>query len=341
MIINNAINSPLPTSLALGGTNAALTASNGGIFYSTASAGAILSGTATANQILLSGSSSAPAWSTATYPATTTASQLLYSSAANVIGGLATENSACLVSDNITFPVVIPYPVWSLPMQDGQIVIGGTSGRPEPATLTGGIGGTRVTNSSGSITIDTGVPSWVWIGTQTASNNNALSFNNEFNSYYIAYRIVVKNILPTSNGINLWLRFGTGLGSYVSTGLKYTYQQCTISAAGVDNFYHGYNGAGFDEAILTLTNIHGISSDPTYGGICGIIDLFVTSGSSHVANGIARLGYQVSDGITQYVNTTSTFQITANNYTSVQLLLSSINNMVSGSATLYGLTTLE
>ena len=97
MTQNNAINSPLPTSLALGGTNAALTASNGGIFYSTASAGAILSGTATAQQIVLSGSSSAPSWSTATYPSTTTANQLLYSSSNNVVGGLSTTGSACLV----------------------------------------------------------------------------------------------------------------------------------------------------------------------------------------------------------------------------------------------------
>ena len=56
--------------LANGGTNANLTASNGGIFYSTATAGAILSGTATAGQIIRSGASAAPTWSTATYPAT-------------------------------------------------------------------------------------------------------------------------------------------------------------------------------------------------------------------------------------------------------------------------------
>jgi hypothetical protein len=48
--------------LANGGMNASLTASNGGIFYSTGSAGAILAGTATANQCLLSGSSAAPTW---------------------------------------------------------------------------------------------------------------------------------------------------------------------------------------------------------------------------------------------------------------------------------------
>jgi hypothetical protein len=56
--------------LAYGGTNANLTASNGGIFYSTATAGAVLAGTATAGQVLRSGASTTPAWSTATYPAT-------------------------------------------------------------------------------------------------------------------------------------------------------------------------------------------------------------------------------------------------------------------------------
>ena len=84
--------------LANGGTNASLTASNGGIFYSTASAGAILAGTATANQLLLSGSSTTPAWSTSTYPATNAANTLLYASAANVMSALATANSSVLVT---------------------------------------------------------------------------------------------------------------------------------------------------------------------------------------------------------------------------------------------------
>ncbi len=66
--LSNGVTGQLP--LANGGTNANLTASNGGIFYSTSTAGAILSGTATAGQILRSGSSAAPSWSTATYPAT-------------------------------------------------------------------------------------------------------------------------------------------------------------------------------------------------------------------------------------------------------------------------------
>lgn len=91
-------------SLLDGGTNASLTANTGGIVYSGASALAILSGTATANQVLLSGSTAAPAWSTATYPATTTINQILYSSAANTITGLASAASSILVTNGSSVP---------------------------------------------------------------------------------------------------------------------------------------------------------------------------------------------------------------------------------------------
>ncbi len=67
-----------------GGTGGSLTASNGGVVYSDASQMQILGGTATAGQILQSGSSAAPSWSTATYPATVgTAGQVLMSNGTN------------------------------------------------------------------------------------------------------------------------------------------------------------------------------------------------------------------------------------------------------------------
>lgn len=87
-----------PITLANGGTSASLTASDGGIFYSTATAGAILSGTATAQQLLMSGSSTAPIWSTSTYPTTNAINTLLYASSANVMAALATANNGVLVT---------------------------------------------------------------------------------------------------------------------------------------------------------------------------------------------------------------------------------------------------
>jgi hypothetical protein len=73
--------------LAKGGTNSNLIASNGGIVYSSDASMAILSGTATANKLLVSGVNSTPAWSTATYPVTVAAAgKMIVSTAADVFG---------------------------------------------------------------------------------------------------------------------------------------------------------------------------------------------------------------------------------------------------------------
>lgn len=94
--------------LAHGGTNANLTASNGGIFYSSATAAAILAGTATAGQLLTSGSSTTPAWTTTTYPLTNAANTLLYASSANTMAALATANNSVLLTNGTGVPA---YPV--------------------------------------------------------------------------------------------------------------------------------------------------------------------------------------------------------------------------------------
>ncbi len=132
--------------LANGGTNANLTANNGGIFYSTATAGAILAGTATAGQMLRSGATAAPTWSTATWPATTTINQILYSSAANTVTGLATANDGVLTTSATGVPIITALSA------NGQLIIGSGSGAPAAATLTAGAGIT-VTNGANSITI--------------------------------------------------------------------------------------------------------------------------------------------------------------------------------------------
>lgn len=187
-------------SFARGGMNANLTASNGGIFYSTATAGAILSGTATAGQHLQSGASSAPSWTTATFPSTATgtgtilrangtnwvastatfadtytASNLLYSNGSNTVTGLATANSAVLVTNSSGVPA------WSGTMTNGQVIIGSTSATPTAATLTAG-SGISITNGAASITIASTTSGLTWTtvsGTsQSAAVNNGYITNN-------------------------------------------------------------------------------------------------------------------------------------------------------------------
>ena len=156
--------------LANGGTSANLTASNGGIFYSTASAGAILSGTATANQMLLSGANSAPAWSTATHPATTTINQILYSSSANVIAGLATGNNGALITSAGGVPSIsstLPSAVQANITTTGTVGTGVWQGTPV-ALLYGGTNA-ALTASNGGIFYSTASAGAILAGTATAN----------------------------------------------------------------------------------------------------------------------------------------------------------------------------
>lgn len=105
-----------------GGTGAAITASNGGIFYSGATTGDLLAGTATAQKLLMSGASSAPIWSTSTYPTTNAVNTLLYASSANVMAALATANSSVLTTNGSGVPAWNAYTVVS-PIQYVQVAL--------------------------------------------------------------------------------------------------------------------------------------------------------------------------------------------------------------------------
>ena len=132
--------------LTRGGTNASLVASDGGIVYSTATAMAILAGTATARQMLQSGASAAPAWSTAIWPATTTINRLLYSSANNVVNEVTAANSAILASTSAGVPT------WVGALTNGQLLIGSTGATPAAAGLSAGPG-ISIATGPGTITI--------------------------------------------------------------------------------------------------------------------------------------------------------------------------------------------
>jgi trimeric autotransporter adhesin len=103
--------------------------------------------TATAGQVLQSaGAAADPAFSTATYPLTTTINQILFSSAANTVTGLATANRAVLTTGATGIPILTALAT------DGQLIIGSTAGVPSAATLTAGTG-ISITNGSNSISI--------------------------------------------------------------------------------------------------------------------------------------------------------------------------------------------
>jgi hypothetical protein len=144
------------TANAFGRSFLGLTASLGGVIYSTASAAAVLAGTTTSNQMLQSGSSAAPAWSTSTWPQTTTINQLLYSNATNVVVGLATGNNGVLITGTTGIPS------WLADGTTGQVLTATTGGPASWATLPSG-----GTVTSVSVTTALGISGTVATATTT------------------------------------------------------------------------------------------------------------------------------------------------------------------------------
>jgi len=239
--------------LTRGGLGASLTASNGGIFYSTATAGAILAGTSTALQMLQSGASSAPAWSTTTWPATSTINQLLYSSANNVISGLATVTSAVLTT-------VSGVPTWST---DLSVALGGTGNNTFTAysvicagtTATGAFQNVVGVGTSGQVLTSNGasaLPTWqAAIGTGTVSSGtiNQLAWYAASGTTVSGLTIADSSILVTSaGGVPSW---STTLPSFTTNTI--TFSPTTNGLKGTtaaDNAAAGFVGEFMSSSVL-------------------------------------------------------------------------------------------
>lgn len=131
------------------GTNSGLT--NHGVLIGQGNSPFVTTATGSNGQILQSkGASADPAYTTATYPSATTVNQILYSSSANVIGGITATNNGTLVTSATGVPSIIA-------LTDGQLVIGSSAGAPIAATLTARIN-MGVTNAANSISLDSKPP---------------------------------------------------------------------------------------------------------------------------------------------------------------------------------------
>lgn len=139
--------------LSIGGTNANLTANNGGIFYSTATSGAILSAAANANQILMAGGpATPPTWSTAIYPATVVQNGILYGASINNVSQLGTGNNRVMVTGGTGAPLFstsLPVAVM-LSINELSTV---TTGTWQADIIQPTWGGTGVNNGASTITL--------------------------------------------------------------------------------------------------------------------------------------------------------------------------------------------
>lgn len=141
--------------------------------------------------------------STATFANTYTASNLLYSNGSNTVTGLATANSAVLVTNSSGVPA------WSSTMTNGQLIIGSTSGTPTAATLTAGTGVT-ITNGAGTITIAATTGGTPW--TEVTGTSQSMAVNNG----YIANNAgLVTCTLPTTAAVGEFVKVdGKGAGLF-------------------------------------------------------------------------------------------------------------------------------
>lgn len=137
-----------------GGSGASLTASNGGIVWTDANSMEVLAGTGTAGQMLRSGATATPSWSTNTYPATAVAGTIMAALTANTVTATATP---VLGANGVT---------------GGQITLSGSASgtaviRVAAAAGTGTIFQLPATNGSSGQALTTdgaGILSWTPVG---------------------------------------------------------------------------------------------------------------------------------------------------------------------------------
>lgn len=278
-------------------------------------------GPGTSGQILQSGGNSAnPAYSTATYPATTTINQLLYSSANNTVGGVTAGDYGVLISSSSGVPS------WLANGTTGQVLTATTSGTPSwESAASGGI--STIDGDSGSITGSTvtftalnkagvtvsfsGSGSTMDLNTTDANFNTIIGYltagnsgssaggsNNTILGYAAAYYFANSSNDNTIIGYNA----GGSIGRFAScsyntllgmnAGLNYTGN----SGSDNSNIQIGYNVAGTDGE----SNVLRIGTGTGTGNgnlnkaiICGIQGITVT-GTAILISSSDQLGIAVS-----------------------------------------------
>jgi len=308
----------LPVSLGNGGTNAALTASNGGIFYSTATAGAILAGTSTANQILQSGASTTPAWSTATYPATTTINRLLYSSSANVITDLPTANSSLLVTNGSGVPSL------STTIPNGVVA----------TTQAASDNSTKVATTAYADAVGTTAGALVLIASGTASNSATLNFDNNLSATYDNYMVIIENLVAASNA-DFLMDVGTG-GTPTYSATTYA-GAASGTTAGSTIFSSDSLTTSFR---FTANNTTKIQVRSTSTDACGaVIHITNTQNATNYKGIIGHMGGNFSQAAGSLVNgfiVSGGSWDTATALTSIRFKMSS-GNISTGTFKLYGI----
>jgi Chaperone of endosialidase len=336
--------------IAINAPYGSLTANNGGIVYSGAANLAILAGTATASQVLLSGSSTTPAWSTATYPATTTINQILFSSAANTITGIATVNSAMLGTNSSGVPQMCTTVC--------AIIVSGNSAVPFSLQNTntgaaayaafqvqnsantglfgiGSTGYTGITVEQNRVFVDASASTAGIVLNNEGANPIVLSVSNTEVGRWNGGLMVGTTTDPGTGVVNVLTGYRIGNAATTANVLRGNGTSFVSAALAAADLSNGVTGSGAVVLATTPTFITSMITPLIIGGTAANSQLTVesTSGAGTSDKIIFQTGSQVFAG---WINTTQQWTVGSNNAPISNVLLTVNHNASAPNASVGG-----
>jgi hypothetical protein len=286
-----------------------------GVLYATGANSTTSTGAGTSGQVLQSaGASSAPVYSTATYPSTTTINQLLYSTAANTIGGLTTADNGVLTTGTTGVPAITP-------LANGQVIMGQGAGSPPAAVYVSNTENTFVPKFTGipSMSASTGGVAAVTINTYNIWS--VPQWGAQFEQYNTTVSTAIAPSVSTTLGDGLDIDTITGAAS---KSIEIT-EGNTVNAKNA--FVIGTSAAFYVKAafsIATLADVTdlyvGFRKVQTYQAtIPGGYTDYATIGV-HSTAGLVELQTQVGGGGNTVTSTTQS--VTASTIFTVEVLVS-------------------
>jgi len=254
-------------------------------------------GAGTTGQILQTNTTADPTWSTATYPSTTTVSQILYSSSTNVVAGLSTANNGVLITSNTGVPSILAAgttgqiltattgapPSWASPATSGTVT------SVSVATANGFAGTVANATTTPAITLTTS-QTGLLSGNGTAITGTAIT---QYNVLTAGASNAPNNVAPSatsgvpliSQGSSAQPIFGTavvaggGTGATTLTGYVYGNGTSAMTASAtipttailgattgttpaagyLGETIRGYNGSGVSLSTTVIGNITSIA----------------------------------------------------------------------------------
>lgn len=215
------------------------------------------------------------------------------------------------------------------------VLCGGTTstGALQSVASVGTAGQVLTSNGAGALPTfqSGGSGSWVKISSTTASASSSVSFTG-LSSTYISYVVVITNLVPTTNGTDLYLRTSADNGAtYASSASDYK----TAGFLTVDNTYVGISAVAGAQLI-----VGGMSGSYSLGNGTGMVAngvLYIHNPSAslrcHVTGHIASLNsssYQMIDFVNGWRDAAAAVN-------AIQFFMSS-GTIASGTFTLYGIT---